>query len=636
MSSIILIYRHKFKEFPSMNEHVFEYCKSYITSEKSPQFAIFIKGKWGCGKTFFINKLLESLDSEELKSRVMRISLYGVSSTDEIDIKMFEALHPVLSSKGAKIVGTVIKTALRLGPSLSIFDDNKSLSIDMSNILNESNDSKGINADNKIIVVDDFERALIPSETILGYFSNLISDTDNRVIFIGNEEKVESNDYFKKIKEKTIGVEFNIVPDFESAIDCFLSEVLNEDKSVSQPIKNSLKEITTILKCDNLRIIRQAIYNFSLLVKCLPAEINYSETDLTKIFFVLFIQKSLGLISENEVRNAISVFFYIKIDYDTYKKEKKKHKNDSFWDSSLWFSYESVLSDDVWKEMIFNGRYIKKEIDDDYRKYLEREKDSKPNSLFRLFNWYDLSSEEFSQTYEKVHEGFKGYKFLEPGEIIHYIQLMDRLINLKMIPMEEQELEAEVNAVLDSGKVLSLSPDQCKTLLSSSNYKNYGFSDFENAWYKDSIEKLRKVCVSKYLVEIKKEFQNKLNSDDDILELCGDFISNTGSQKYSDVPILSLLEENDLVKLSNKLSDLKPRDINTVIYCIKTRYGVKSVINRILLGDYDNFCKLIRMIEKKMSTANPLYNPSYYRLESMLEELNNVKSSLEEKLKKNY
>ena len=40
-----------------MNEHVYSYCRDFIVSDKSPQFAVFIKGDWGCGKTFFINEL---------------------------------------------------------------------------------------------------------------------------------------------------------------------------------------------------------------------------------------------------------------------------------------------------------------------------------------------------------------------------------------------------------------------------------------------------------------------------------------------------------------------------------------------------------------------------------------------------
>ena len=40
-----------------MNEHIENYCIDYIESEFNPQFAILIKGEWGCGKTYFINKL---------------------------------------------------------------------------------------------------------------------------------------------------------------------------------------------------------------------------------------------------------------------------------------------------------------------------------------------------------------------------------------------------------------------------------------------------------------------------------------------------------------------------------------------------------------------------------------------------
>ena len=42
-----------------MNEHIKEYCEQFIESQSKPEFALFIKGKWGVGKTYFINELLE-------------------------------------------------------------------------------------------------------------------------------------------------------------------------------------------------------------------------------------------------------------------------------------------------------------------------------------------------------------------------------------------------------------------------------------------------------------------------------------------------------------------------------------------------------------------------------------------------
>jgi len=42
----------------------------------------------------------------------------------------------------------------------------------------------------KLIIVDDFERALLEPGEIFGYFSEIIAQSNTKVIFIGNEEKI--------------------------------------------------------------------------------------------------------------------------------------------------------------------------------------------------------------------------------------------------------------------------------------------------------------------------------------------------------------------------------------------------------------------------------------------------------------
>lgn len=40
-----------------MNENIINYIKNnYINSKMEPQFAVLVKGDWGCGKTFLVKK----------------------------------------------------------------------------------------------------------------------------------------------------------------------------------------------------------------------------------------------------------------------------------------------------------------------------------------------------------------------------------------------------------------------------------------------------------------------------------------------------------------------------------------------------------------------------------------------------
>ena len=38
-----------------MNQHIYSYMKHYIELTIPPEYALLISGKWGTGKTFFIN-----------------------------------------------------------------------------------------------------------------------------------------------------------------------------------------------------------------------------------------------------------------------------------------------------------------------------------------------------------------------------------------------------------------------------------------------------------------------------------------------------------------------------------------------------------------------------------------------------
>ena len=218
-----------------MNEHIESYCREYIESDNSPDFAVFLKGDWGCGKTYFINKLMEKYtdcSGKLKKSEILYLSLFGVAQKSDIDDLIFQKIHPVLSSKQFKIASAVIQSALRLGLN---FDYNKDGKSDGTLSLG------GFGADKKkkiylkdlskkLIIVDDIERTSLSPFQIFGYFSEYLYQLDTKIIFIGNEEHIASKEdtqknEYHKIKEKTIGIEFSVKPEIESALNSFIKEL---------------------------------------------------------------------------------------------------------------------------------------------------------------------------------------------------------------------------------------------------------------------------------------------------------------------------------------------------------------------------------------------------------------------------
>ena len=79
------------------NKHIKEFLDEYLQIEK-PGFAVLIKGAWGSGKTYFVKNYIEhqlKLNNKELKP--IYISLFGVSSKEEIDNRIYEAVHNLIN-----------------------------------------------------------------------------------------------------------------------------------------------------------------------------------------------------------------------------------------------------------------------------------------------------------------------------------------------------------------------------------------------------------------------------------------------------------------------------------------------------------------------------------------------------------
>ena len=235
-----------------------------------PQYAVFLKGNWGCGKTFFVNNWLNSykkkIPEEQILKPVM-VSLYGLSEIKQITAAINKALYPILCGRAAKVGKTLTKflSAIVLKHEVDVDKDNNfdfeiELGLDSVLLLFSSEDNsvkKG-----KLLIFDDIERCEMPMKRLMGYLNYFVELCHSHLIIIGDERKMtdEQKIIFSDFKEKTIGREFEISTNVRSAIENF-----TEQEPTNEFIR---KHITTIEKvfsmtdCQNLRILRQALWDF--------------------------------------------------------------------------------------------------------------------------------------------------------------------------------------------------------------------------------------------------------------------------------------------------------------------------------------------------------------------------------------
>ena len=157
-----------------MNENITNYLYKYVNNP-DPQYTVMLKGKWGCGKSFFIQRWLkeykEKVADDELVLEPIYVSLYGLKETSQITNAIDKVLHPILHSKGAEFTKKLFKFAGKIAFRTSL-DWNKDES---GNVSFESTlDSLSVFATkdqsvvkSKLIVFDDLERCLIDMKLLL-------------------------------------------------------------------------------------------------------------------------------------------------------------------------------------------------------------------------------------------------------------------------------------------------------------------------------------------------------------------------------------------------------------------------------------------------------------------------------------
>lgn len=218
-----------------MNTLILDFLNSYADNT-NPQYAVMLKGKWGCGKTHLIKQWKKRFDETadtdgEITLKPIYISTYGMDSVNDIKTAIDRELNPFFYSKTGRFIKGVLKLAGKVvfKTSMDFNEDSKedgsfSATLDSLSLLQVKDDSiKGV----KFLIFDDIERCLIEMKELLGFINYFVEHCNCHVVVIGDENHLEElpKAVLDEFKEKTIGKEFEIQPDIEEAIEYFLGEV---------------------------------------------------------------------------------------------------------------------------------------------------------------------------------------------------------------------------------------------------------------------------------------------------------------------------------------------------------------------------------------------------------------------------
>jgi len=563
----------------NINSHIEKYLENYLKLDK-PEFAILLSGKWGSGKTYFIDKFIEKNQKKD-EFKFIKISLFGLKEVDSIDEQIFQNLHPFLGNKYVKLTGNIAKNALKFGIKLDWNDDNKSdgtANTDLSkfNPLDFFSDEKKSKI--KIIFVfDDLERTDIELIEVLGYINYLVEQSAFNAIILANEEKLieeevknESSKYIE-FKEKVIGKTFEVQHDFDQILISLISENTDKSKQYLNSNKDIIKNVYFKAEHYNLRHIKQILLDFEYFSK----EIDDKYLDnkefmpiLINNFFALSIELKSGSLKEKELYDKSNYMFDENKEKTNVTKiyEKYNIKNTALFSGKGWVR--------VLLKNSLNGENINHVIGD--LSFFIEEKKNVQSSWVRLWYYWKLEDDEFIKVLDDVLNKFRNCSYEKPEHFLHVIALLVYFNKNKLFHLSIEDIEDEVKKCIERYKNTSTWKD---TLFDDMYYNNtgLGYMGEEDEDFRRLHNLIKKENEKVYSEEIKIKEKNKLQTlVRAINEWDEEFIKKLLLDEYESKPIFNNLSAKRLTEQINKISN---NNIKEFGYILHARYSENKSLN---------------------------------------------------------
>lgn len=611
-----------------MNEFVYNFLTDYAKNP-DPQYAIMLKGKWGCGKTHFIKQWLNeykkknaNIEEEVIDLKPIYVSLYGMTSIAEIKTAIDREVNPFFYSNTGKVVKGVAKILGKviLKTNFDFNSDGKddatfTGSLDSLSLFKKSNEDvvKGI----RFIVFDDLERCQVEMKPLLGFINYFVEHCDCKVVLIGDESHIKEKDkeVLAEFKEKTVGREFDIKPDDEEAIDYFLAE-----PHISDYLLVERGYIIQCFRCtgsDNLRILRQCLMDFSEQINGIKIGRKREQNAFLHGFLSSFIAVYTELNNKDthEYFENFANFYQIASYIDGEKGKVLRKLNQKYYEVSLGNIYNALSVEYVTKIVrhIRTGEPLRDFIQANIK--LKR-KDL--NSWEKLPNFWQMSNDEFDELYKDVRESLLQDKISLPYQLGTTIGYLGYIDSEGVRPFDENDIakiETNIKKKIEICSTLEELFQIRLSLLQGINYVRMGDEkspaiDRIVLCIQDTFERRKKL-----LPDLMQEVLRKL-SDDNVAKL-----SEIDDKSYPDhscaYRLRPIFEQEDSERLFESICGLSNKGKNEFCGFLSKHY----LFGVILQGADDRYkadlpviSSLKENMEKKRKGATGVDKLSYDRL----------------------
>jgi len=439
--------------------------------KKQTNYAVLITGKWGSGKTYYYKHTITetikdtSVIGGSIKYKPIYISLFGVTSLEDIHIQIFLSLYPFLKNKSVKLsigLGKAIARGMFALQNLGNIDDY------FSDV--KTNPENWINFDQLVICFDDLERRSnnLRIEELIGYINTLVENNDTKIILIANEDKIDEPQY-TELKEKVIGITVEFLPEFKKQLQIIIDKYYKTYETYASFLKNNQNFLLKFSEAfdNNLRLLIFALENFHIIYSSIkkdildiPAKknsiISQKLEDIMRFTISISIEYRKNNISYKD-RHDIDLIGKSHLDEINFSrelleakanntKEEKKSYSDIFLDkyyrpSSGYYFFESIYSY-ITGAAQFSLETLLSEIDEIF--HVKKDKVLPQYELLNKLdyrNYYRLSNKEYLKSTRQV----LGYARRGEFKVIEYFSIYGYLMRFKnRLNLNEEKIKSTI------------------------------------------------------------------------------------------------------------------------------------------------------------------------------------------------
>ncbi|NLL93788.1 MAG: hypothetical protein GX225_06620 [Clostridiales bacterium] len=556
-------------------EVVIEYIDNAIYN-----YAVMIDGEWGSGKTYFVkNNLVSAIEQHENEKveknylytprKVLYISLYGISSTEEISNEIYMSLYKAIGSNqvsdvryGVKVVTDIAKS--RWDANYDEFINNFS------------------NFEEYIFILDDLERCNCHINEIFGYINDLVENQGLKTIIVSNQKEIG-----KFVDAENLGLKYLLSAsanvDFGELSEEFASQdgddkisiteikrrtqlLCDDDNQAYQKVKEKLVGITIKYEPDYKKVtkemIRENVSNPDLQNMLLDLNeqhcafaIEREHTNLRTFQFfiskIIVLYESIKWLKDRKtklLKDMINYSFCIAVAYKQGTYEWKWTENNMYIEMDSFEKASECGYQIAFRfidEFMIYSKCSQDEIDNEIKYYLSKEYEKEQdmnNPIIALDNWWQKDETKIRRAISDIMAGLQVNKFA----VKIYPSIIYRMVILCDVGFETDLLMEIIKQMIINIKETNTSPIEL----------DEGNISFDNENLKDDYEVAIKPIRN--LIDEK----NKSNKQNFINELLGD-VETWGHKIYDYV------KENRHDIATDRISFISELDVDKILSIIK-------------------------------------------------------------------